>query len=75
MKESDYLIKIGENIRTIRLEKKISQVELAAQCNFEKANMRRIEAGRTNPTAITLIKIAKALNIEVSALFDFKEKK
>jgi transcriptional regulator with XRE-family HTH domain len=71
MKDSDYLKKLGENIRAIRLQKKMSQVDLAAACDFEKGNMRRIEAGRTNPTVVTLIKISKALEVDVIDLFKF----
>jgi transcriptional regulator with XRE-family HTH domain len=69
MKDSDYLKKIGENIRAIRLQKKISQVDLAAACDFEKGNMRRIEAGRTNPTVLTLLKISRALDVNVIDFF------
>ena len=71
MKDSDYLKKLGENIRAIRLQKKMSQVDLAAACDFEKGNMRRIEAGRTNPTVVTLLKISKALEVSVIDLFRF----
>jgi transcriptional regulator with XRE-family HTH domain len=69
MKEADYLKKLGENIRTMRINKKMSQVDLAAACNFEKGNMRRIEAGRTNPTVKTLLKIAKTLDVAVADFF------
>jgi transcriptional regulator with XRE-family HTH domain len=69
MKDSDYLKRIGENIRAIRLHNKISQVDLAAACNFEKGNMRRIEAGRTNPTVMTLRKIASALDVPIIDFF------
>ena len=47
MNEQQLFIKIGDKIKEIRLEKGISQQDLAAKCNFEKANMSRIEAGRT----------------------------
>lgn len=50
MNEQQLFIKIGDKIKEIRLEKGISQQDLAAKCNFEKANMSRIEAGRTNLT-------------------------
>ena len=45
-------------------------VNLAAACNFEKANMSRIEAGRTNPTISTLYKISQELGISISELVD-----
>lgn len=70
MDENDYLKKLGETIRRIRLQKKMRQVDLAAACNFEKGNLRRIEAGRTNPTVKTLLKIAKVLDIKMAELFE-----
>jgi transcriptional regulator with XRE-family HTH domain len=62
--------KIGERIRQLRETKGISQQNLAAFCNFEKANLSRIEAGRTNPTISTLYKISQALEITISELVD-----
>jgi len=62
--------KIGERIRFLRESKGISQQNLAAICNFEKANLSRIEAGRTNPTISTLYKISLALNVTISELID-----
>lgn len=41
-------------------------------CNFEKGNLSRIEAGRTNPTLMTLYKISQALEIKVTDLIDFE---
>ncbi len=50
MNEQQLFIKIGDKIKEIRLSQNMSQQDLAAKCNFEKANMSRIEAGRTNLT-------------------------
>ena len=61
MNEQQLFIKIGDKIKEIRLEKGISQQDLAAKCNFEKANMSRIEAGRTNLTIKNAYKISLAL--------------
>lgn len=61
---------IGQRIKTLRLERKISQQDLAAACNIEKSNMARIEAGRTNPTVGTLEKICQALHVPISQLFE-----
>lgn len=63
-----YLKKLGGNIKRIRESKNISQVDLANACEFEKPNMRRIEAGNTNVTAKTLYKIAKALEVSITEL-------
>ena len=64
-------IKVGKRIQQIRIEKNLSQQDLAAKCNFEKSNMSRLEAGRVNPTLSTLEKIAKALDITLAELFTF----
>lgn len=70
MKISQLQQKIGNRIRELRESKGISQQNLAAVCNFEKANLSRIEAGRTNPTVSTLYKISQALGITISELVD-----
>jgi len=64
------LIRIGMNIKDIREEKNISQQDLAAACNFEKSNMSRIEAGRTNLTIGTLLKICEALQVKLVDVVD-----
>ena len=65
MEKNFVLIRIGLNIKKIREEKKISQQDLAAFCNFEKSNMCRIEAGRNNLTIGTLLKICEGLNVNI----------
>ena len=64
--------KIGLKIKLLRIERKISQQDLAAACNFEKSNLARIEAGRTNPTVATLLKICQVLEVSIVQPFDFK---
>jgi DNA-binding XRE family transcriptional regulator len=68
MDKSEYLKLIGNKIKFIRESKGIPQQKLAADCNFEKSNMSRIEAGRTNPTIYTLYTISLALEVELSDL-------
>jgi len=70
MNESELSKSLGSRIRKLREEQNISQQDLAAQCNFEKSNMARIESGRTNPTFLTLHKISVALNVSLSLLVD-----
>lgn len=72
MNKKSFQIAIGKRIRQLREEKKISQAELAALCNFEKSNMSRLESGNTNPTAFTLYTISRKLSIDVKELLDFK---
>jgi len=65
MKKTETLKRIGLKIKCLREERKISQQDLAAICNFEKSSMSRLEAGRTNVTIGTLLKIGEALNVEL----------
>lgn len=62
-------IKVGKRIQEIRIEKNLSQQDLAAKCNFEKSNMSRLEAGRSNATLSTLEIVSKALEVDVIELF------
>lgn len=64
-------IEVGKRIQQIRIEKNISQQDLAAKCNFEKSNMSRLEAGRSNATLSTLETVCKALGINIIELFRF----
>ena len=65
---------LGNRIRKLREERKISQQNLAEMCNVEKTNMARIEAGRTNPTLLTMYKISSALKVSLAELVDFDSK-
>ncbi len=67
--EDSLQIKVGKRIQEIRIEKNLSQQDLAAKCNFEKSNMSRLEAGRANATLSTLETVSKALEVDVIELF------
>ena len=71
MNKQQLLKAIGSKIKEIRIEKEVSQQQLASDCNFEKSNMSRIEAGRSNITIHTLNKIAQALDAELKDFVDF----
>jgi putative transcriptional regulator len=69
--ETTYLICLGKKIKEIRLSKKISQTEVAYRCGFDKSNYNTIESGKRNPTVISLLKIAKALGVNLIDLLNF----
>ena len=72
MKKEEIQKIVGNRIRLLRESKGVSQQVLAAMCNFEKGNMSRIEAGRTNPTLTTLYKISQALEVKITDIVDFE---
>ncbi|MDR2038737.1 MAG: helix-turn-helix domain-containing protein [Bacteroidales bacterium] len=70
MEKEVALKKIGIQIQKLREEKGISQQVLAAMCNYDKSNMSRIEAGKTNFTVNTLLKVSNALNVKLKDIVD-----
>jgi transcriptional regulator with XRE-family HTH domain len=73
MNDSQFLQEIGARIKKLRIEKNISQNELAMMCEFEKASMSRIESGQTNTTILTLRKICSALDLHICDLMEDRE--
>jgi transcriptional regulator with XRE-family HTH domain len=70
MEDKVQLKSLGNRIKEIRKLKGLSQQELAALIDYEKSHMSRLENGGTNPTFLTLMKVASALNISVSVLLE-----
>jgi transcriptional regulator with XRE-family HTH domain len=70
MEKIEFQRLIGRRIKEIRLEKDVPQQRIASECDFEKGNMARIEAGRSNITIGTLNKVCIALEITHYYFFD-----
>ena len=70
MEHKEQLTKLGARIKSVRIERGLSQQELAALIEYEKSHMSRLESGGTNPTYLTLMKIAGALKIPMSELLE-----
>lgn len=70
MKEADSIVlkNIGEKIREIRLQKNLTQKELAFILDIEISQITRIETGKINTSVLNIIKIADAFEIKVSEL-------
>ena len=72
MKENSGTISniIGERIRKLRTEQKLSQEELAFASELHSAYIGKIERGEKCPTVETLYKIAKGLKLPLYKLLD-----
>lgn len=68
MRDKEFLKSIGENVSFLRKAKGISQRELGLRIDMEKTHISSIENGHRNPTALTLKKIAEALECDVCRL-------
>ena len=67
----DLLINFGKNLRALRLEKKLTQVELAELAEFDRNYIGMLERGERNPSLINLGRLSKALNLDLVDLFRF----
>jgi transcriptional regulator with XRE-family HTH domain len=63
-------IKIAKKIRQLRLERQLTQDNLASKTGFSKAFISKIENHIASPSIASLSKIAIALGVSISALFD-----
>ena len=63
---------IGINVRKYRLEKGLSQNDLAFQSELDRSYISDIELGKSNPTILTLQKISIALELEIYLFFEIK---
>jgi len=59
----------GLNLKKLRLEKKLSQEELANLSGLHRTYIGCVERGEKNITIKNLYKISKALNINIKGLF------
>jgi transcriptional regulator with XRE-family HTH domain len=57
---------IGAAVRLLRREQGLTQVELAKSAGVAKSTVTLLEAGRGNATLESLLKIAHALDAEVT---------
>lgn len=60
---------IGKQIRKIRLEKELSQENVATDLGISKGAFSKIENGTTNVPISRLLQIATVLEVDVSAFF------
>lgn len=73
VKDDKFLKLLGNRIRELRKQRKITQVELAVLCNNYAEQIGRIERGELNVSVCTLRVIAKALNITLSELTNLEQ--
>ncbi len=66
--ETKHLRLMGEKIRVLRLGKKLTQAELAVECELDKQTIFRIEKGEINMTLSTLFRLADALDVVATDL-------
>jgi transcriptional regulator with XRE-family HTH domain len=63
------LAELGRRIRAARLDRGLTQDQLAGLADLHEAYLRRIEKGRANPSVAVLIRIYQALGESIERIF------
>lgn len=63
----------GKHLRTLRVQKQMTQEQLAEASHISVDFLSLMERGRNAPSFGILEKLSKALNVSVKVLFDFDE--
>ncbi len=69
--EQNEFLKLGYKIKYERVKRKISQLDLSLKTGLTTRTISRIECGTIDPKYSTLVKISRALGIEIKELLDF----
>ena len=63
---------LGKRIKTLRNELGFSQEELADRAGIDRTYITSVECGKRNISIVNIEKIATALRVTLSKLFDFE---
>ena len=65
---------VGKRIKYLRNQIGISQEELADRAGIDRTYITSVECGKRNISIVNVEKIANALGVTLSKLFDFENK-
>ena len=68
------LVDFGQQIKKLRIAKQLSQEQLGLRTQLDRTYISGIERGVRNVGVINVFRIARALNVSPSELFDFSAK-
>jgi transcriptional regulator with XRE-family HTH domain len=68
MNEHAELLRLGETVRQVRDEQRLSVDALAARSGIDAQRISNLEAGRLDPEFDVLIALARGLGVRASAL-------
>jgi transcriptional regulator with XRE-family HTH domain len=74
VKNHEQVKQLGQHIKKLREERKISQIELADEADVARSTIQRVEKAEINATIDLLLTLAKALKVKPREFFDFIKK-
>ena len=69
--QSNELQKLGNHIKKLRKERKLTISALCYKNGLEPSTISRIEKGQIEPKYLTLMNIAKAFNLSIAEFLNF----
>ena len=70
---SDHILsEFGRHLRNLRMQRGLSQENLAELAGLHRTYLGGVERGERNPTLLSLAKIADGLGIPVVRLFEYE---
>lgn len=70
MEKDPDLIALGERLRALRKEAKLTQEELAARAGLSANYIGEIERGERNPSALALFAVGRGLRVQAARLLE-----
>lgn len=64
----DWRLILGENVRRLRQQKKLTQEQLAFEAEIDLTYVGGIERGKRNPSLLVMARIAAALGVQLPKL-------
>ena len=71
MNREEIILKFAQNLRAERARKGYSQEFLAEKAGLSRDYISRLERNEMNPTIVTVVNIAQALEIPINELLKF----
>ena len=62
------VVKIGDNLKEVRTRRLLTQVQLAEKSGVNQVTIARIERNQVDPRFSTMRRLAKALDVDPTAL-------
>jgi transcriptional regulator with XRE-family HTH domain len=59
----DMRVLVGENVRKVRLKRRLTQERFAEKSGFSQQYLSSLENGRRNPSIVTVYELATALGV------------
>ena len=69
MNKESLLLKLGERVKQLRVQKGLTQMELAHRIGKDHPSINRLEKGKINPSYFFLYEVAEGLEIDVTSFF------